>query len=97
LEYSWDGDVLWSRDQEKLETLVELMTPIQVEEEYTDQPDITRVNADEYFIMGTPEECAEEIQAPIDVGISKFMCWFVEFPKTHGMELFADKVVPQFR
>jgi alkanesulfonate monooxygenase SsuD/methylene tetrahydromethanopterin reductase-like flavin-dependent oxidoreductase (luciferase family) len=73
------------------------MTPIQFEEEYTDQPDITRANADEYFIVGTPEECAEQIQARIDVGITKFMGWFVEFPETHGMELFADEVVPQFR
>jgi alkanesulfonate monooxygenase SsuD/methylene tetrahydromethanopterin reductase-like flavin-dependent oxidoreductase (luciferase family) len=96
IEYSWDGHVLCTRNEDKLDDLLELMTPIQFEEEYTNQPDITRVNAHKYFIMGTPEECAEQIQARIDAGVTKFMCWFVDFPNTDGMELFADEVVPQF-
>ena len=61
VEYSWDGHVLCTRDENKLDDLLELMTSIQFEEEYTDQPDITSVNAHEDFIMGTPEECAERI------------------------------------
>jgi alkanesulfonate monooxygenase SsuD/methylene tetrahydromethanopterin reductase-like flavin-dependent oxidoreductase (luciferase family) len=97
IEYSWDGHVLCTRDGNKLTELLELMTPIQFEEEYTDQPDITRGNADEYFIMGTPEECAEQLEARVETGITKFQCWFVDFPDTSGMELFADEVVPQFR
>ncbi|WP_254533314.1 LLM class flavin-dependent oxidoreductase [Natrinema gelatinilyticum] len=97
IEYSWDGHVVCTRDEEKLNRMLDLMTPIQFEEEYTDQPDITRENADEYFIMGTPEECAEAIERRIEAGVTKFMGWFVDFPDTDGMELFADEVVPQFR
>lgn len=96
VEYSWDGHVLCTRDEDKLDRLLDLMTPIQFEEEYTDQPDITRENADEYFLMGTPEECAEQIQRRIDEGVTKFMAWFVDFPDTGGMELFADEVIPEF-
>jgi len=96
IEYSWDGHVICTRDEEKRERLLDLMTPIQFEEELVDQPDITRENADEYFLVGTPEECAEAIERRIDVGITKFQGWFVDFPDTSGMELFAEEVIPQF-
>ncbi|WP_207592459.1 LLM class flavin-dependent oxidoreductase [Halomontanus rarus] len=97
IEYSWDGHVICTRDEEKLEDLIDLMTPIQFEEEYQDQAPIETVeDAREYFVMGTPEECAEAIERRIDVGVTKFQGWFIDFPDTSGMELFADEVIPQF-
>ncbi|WP_254280619.1 LLM class flavin-dependent oxidoreductase [Haloarcula marina] len=97
IEYSWDGHVFCTRDEEKLERLLDLMLPIQFEEEYTDQAPIrTEEDAREYFIMGTPEECAEAIERRIDAGVTKFQGWFVDFPDNSGMELFADEVIPQF-
>ncbi len=98
IEYSWDGHIICTHDEAKLENLIDLMTPIQFEEEYKDQPPIETVeDAREYFIMGTPEECAEAIQRRIDVGVTKFQGWFIDFPETDGMELFADEVMPQFQ
>lgn len=97
IEYSWDGHIVCTRDREKRERLLDLMTPIQFEEAYTDQPDITRDNAGDYFIVGSPEECARAIETRIDAGVTKFQFWFVDFPDTSGMELFADEVEPEFR
>jgi len=98
IEYSWDGHVICTRDEEKKERLIDLMTPIQFEEEYQDQAPIeTEEDAREYFIIGSPEECAEAIERRIDVGVTKFMGWFIDFPDTEGMELFADEVAPQFQ
>jgi F420-dependent oxidoreductase-like protein len=94
IEYSWDGHVVCTRDEDKYERLMDLMTPIQFEEEYTDQPDVTRENADEYFMLGTPEECAEAIEERIEAGVTKFQFWFVDYPDLSGMELFADEVMP---
>jgi F420-dependent oxidoreductase-like protein len=97
IEYSWDGHVICTRDEEKLNNLLDLVTPIQFEDEYVDQPDIeTREDAMEYYIAGTPEQCAKAIQDRIDVGVTKFMFWFLDYPDTSGMELFADEVIPQF-
>jgi len=96
IEYSWDGHVICTRDEEKRERLLDLMTPIQFEDEYTDQPDITTENADEYFMIGEPEEVAAAIERRIETGVTKFMFWFVDFPDTGGMELFADEVMPEF-
>ncbi|WP_254278799.1 LLM class flavin-dependent oxidoreductase [Haloarcula marina] len=98
IEYSWDGHVICTRDEEKFDHLVDLMTPIQFEAEYQDQAPIrTAEDAREFFVMGTPEECAEAIESRIDAGVTKFQCWFVDFPDTSGMELFADEVMPEFR
>ncbi|WP_336339464.1 LLM class flavin-dependent oxidoreductase [Haloarcula brevis] len=97
VEYSWDGHVICTRDEEKLDRLLDLMLPIQFEEEYQDQAPIeTEADAREYFVMGTPEECAEAIERRIDAGVTKFQGWFIDFPDTGGMELFADEVMPQF-
>ncbi|ELZ19949.1 Luciferase-like monooxygenase superfamily protein [Halosimplex carlsbadense 2-9-1] len=97
IEYSWDGHVLCTRDEAKLDRLLDVMLPIQFESEYTDRPDIaTEADAREYFVMGTPEECAAAIEERIEAGVTKFQGWFVDFPDHDGMELFADEVVPQF-
>ncbi len=94
IEYSWDGHVICTRDDATLDRLLELMTPIQFEESYQDRAPIeTEADAREYFIMGTPEECADAIERRIDVGVTKFQCWFLDIPDTSGMELFADEVM----
>jgi alkanesulfonate monooxygenase SsuD/methylene tetrahydromethanopterin reductase-like flavin-dependent oxidoreductase (luciferase family) len=97
IEYSWDGHVICTRDETKRDRLLDLMLPIQFESEYTDQPDIeTEADAREYFLVGTPEECAAAIERRIEVGVTKFQCWFIDFPDTTGMELFADEVMSEF-
>ena len=98
IEYSWDGHIICTRNEEKLDRLLDLMLPIQFEEEYTDQSDIeTKADARDYFIMGAPEECTEAIQRRVDIGVTKFQFWFVDFPDMSGMELFADEVMPSFK
>lgn len=98
IDYSWDGHVICTRDKSELNQLLDLMLPIQFEDEYMDQSDIdTEADARDYFIMGTPEECIEAIEQRIHVGVTKFQFWFVDFPSTDGIELFADEVMPAFR
>jgi alkanesulfonate monooxygenase SsuD/methylene tetrahydromethanopterin reductase-like flavin-dependent oxidoreductase (luciferase family) len=97
IEYSWDGHIICTRDDEQLNHLLDLMLPIQFEEEYVDQAAIeTEKDARKYFIMGTPEECAAAIEDRIEIGVTKFQGWFIDFPDNSGMELFADEVMPQF-
>lgn len=97
ITHSWDGHIICTRDKEKLGRTLDLMLPIQFEEEYTDQPNIeTEEDARDYFVIGTPEECAAAIETRIDRGVTKFQGWFIDFPDHSGMELFADEVMPQF-
>ena len=48
-------------------------------------------------LVGTPEEVARRIQQYIDVGVTQFMLWFLDFPSADGIELFAKDVMPSFK
>lgn len=48
-------------------------------------------------IAGTPEECVEQIQRYIDVGVSLFILRFVGGDSVGETKLFSEEVVPAFR
>ncbi len=47
------------------------------------------------IIMGTPEEIVEKFESLIDLGITYFTLRFEDLPSTHGLQLFAEKVMPE--
>ena len=49
------------------------------------------------FIIGTPETVKKKLETYIEKGVSHFMLWFMDYPVKTGMELFADKVMSDFR
>lgn len=98
VEFSWDGHVICTRDSDRLSELLNLALPIEFEAGHPDQPTITtELEAREYMIVGSPEECVDAISERIDIGISRFQFWFLDFPSFDGMELFADEVLPELR
>jgi F420-dependent oxidoreductase-like protein len=48
-------------------------------------------------LVGTPEQVAEKLQAYIDLGCTGFVPWCSDYPSTESLQLFAEKVIPQFR
>jgi F420-dependent oxidoreductase-like protein len=48
-------------------------------------------------LVGTPEQVAEKIQAYVDLGCRGFVPWCADYPDTTSLELFATKVMPEFR
>ena len=48
-------------------------------------------------LVGTPEQVAEKVQTYRDLGCSGFIPWCADYPDTTSLELFATKVMPQFR
>jgi F420-dependent oxidoreductase-like protein len=48
-------------------------------------------------LVGTPEQVAEKVHAYIDLGCTGFVPWCADYPDTTTLELFAEKVIPEFR
>ena len=48
-------------------------------------------------LVGTPEQVSEKIQKYLDAGCTGFIPWCADYPSTGTLELFATKVIPNFR
>jgi len=48
-------------------------------------------------LVGTPEQVSEKIQKYLDAGCTGFIPWCADYPSTEALELFATKVIPNFR
>lgn len=48
-------------------------------------------------ILGTPEQVAEQLQAFVDLGVSYLIVRLLDFPRTEGIEMFAQEVMPRLR
>ncbi|MHA2394626.1 MAG: LLM class flavin-dependent oxidoreductase, partial [Promethearchaeota archaeon] len=54
-------------------------------------------SAEEAFIAGTPDECVNQLQEFVDVGVSHFMIRFGDLPSFDGMRLFVKEVAPKLK
>ena len=48
-------------------------------------------------LIGTPEQVAEKIARYVELGCTYFVPWSPDYPSTETLQLFAAKVMPQFR
>jgi alkanesulfonate monooxygenase SsuD/methylene tetrahydromethanopterin reductase-like flavin-dependent oxidoreductase (luciferase family) len=57
----------------------------------------SRASLEREFAIGTPDAVTERLRAFVELGVTHFMLWFMDFPDLAGMRLFAAKVAPRFR
>ena len=48
-------------------------------------------------LIGTPEQIIQELEPYSELGVTEVDVEFVDFPETTGLELFAERVIPEFR
>jgi alkanesulfonate monooxygenase SsuD/methylene tetrahydromethanopterin reductase-like flavin-dependent oxidoreductase (luciferase family) len=64
----------------------------------TDVLDVLRSNTEplssvvDDWLVGTPEAVSQQLQSYVQLGISHFMLWFLDYPSLDGMRLFAECV-----
>jgi F420-dependent oxidoreductase-like protein len=100
LERSWLGHVLVREDPEAVAALADRIFPLPwgEEEDMADAQLRTVEDAREKgdFLIGTPNQVAEQIADIRALGFEKLQLMFLDFPDTRGMELFGDEVLGQF-
>ena len=100
IERSWLAHVLVCEDDETVSAYCDRIFPLPWGEE-SDMEDAQLRDAEDarekgQFLIGTPEEVAEQVAEIRDLGFEKLQLMFLDFPETGGMELFGDEVLPQF-
>jgi F420-dependent oxidoreductase-like protein len=48
-------------------------------------------------LVGTPEQVAAKVQEYVELGCGGFIPWCADYPETESLELFATRVMPEFR
>ncbi len=77
------GQVLIVQKQRELEEMISLRKP-------------SSLPMDEFRkgnLSGTPNECLEQLQVYVDLGVTYFMLYFADLPSTNGLKLFSEAVV----
>lgn len=95
---SWLGHVLVREDEDELEAYCDRIFPL-LWGESAENEDIYLKDAQDArktakFLIGTPEEVAEQISEFQELGFEKLQLLFLDFPETKGMEVFGDEVIP---
>jgi alkanesulfonate monooxygenase SsuD/methylene tetrahydromethanopterin reductase-like flavin-dependent oxidoreductase (luciferase family) len=99
VERSWLAHVLVCEDDATVEEYCDEIFPLPWGEE--SDMDTQLSNADDArekgdFIIGTPAEVIEQIEAVRALGFDRLQLMFLDFPETGGIELFGDEVIPAF-
>lgn len=77
------GQIFIREDRKELDERVLRWVPNGVSLE-----DFARTN-----LVGTPEDCIEQLYQYVNLGVTHFMLFFGDFPDLRGLKLFAEKVV----
>lgn len=97
VERSWLAHILVREDEKELQRLCDEIFPLPWGEEgdideHLSNAQEAREKGD--FLIGTPAEVIEQIEAIRELGFEKLQLMFLDFPDTRGIELFGDEVRP---
>ena len=76
------GQVLIAEDSRVLAEKVSKLKPV----------DVSLEDFRKTTLAGTPDECLERLQVYADLGVTCFMLYFADFPRTESLKLFAEAV-----
>jgi alkanesulfonate monooxygenase SsuD/methylene tetrahydromethanopterin reductase-like flavin-dependent oxidoreductase (luciferase family) len=97
VERSWLAHILVREDERELQRLCDEIFPLPWGEEgdideHLSNAQEAREKGD--FLIGTPAEVIEQIEAIRELGFERLQLMFLDFPDTRGIELFGDEVRP---
>jgi alkanesulfonate monooxygenase SsuD/methylene tetrahydromethanopterin reductase-like flavin-dependent oxidoreductase (luciferase family) len=57
----------------------------------------SRADFEDEFMIGTPDQIKAKLDKFIELGVSHFMLWFMDYPDQKGINIFAEKVMAKYR
>jgi len=86
IEVSHHCHIFISNDQREIDRNIEIFRGRQTPEKFK-----------EVNLIGTPDEIVERIEKYKEAGVVRLQLVFLDTPSHNGIELFAEKVMPEFR
>jgi len=86
IEKSYSTDVIIGKSEKEVQSLVNGL----VRDGWTSQEELREK------IVGTPEQCIEQLKRFVEVGTTYFILYFTNALETRSHELFAKDVIPEF-
>ncbi len=91
IQHAWIGYVLTAQSKSELQEKVNHIKSLNPK-----YPMDRREFQDEN-LFGTPDELVGKVKQFIDAGVNYFATFFLDYPSTNSMEIFAKDVLPKFR
>jgi alkanesulfonate monooxygenase SsuD/methylene tetrahydromethanopterin reductase-like flavin-dependent oxidoreductase (luciferase family) len=77
------GQVLIAQNQKRVEEMISIHKP-----ESLPMDEFKKGN-----LSGTPNECRDQLQIYVDLGVTYFMLYFADLPSIDGLKLFSEEVI----
>ena len=91
MRHAWLGYVLTGRSASHVEEKIRQIRALNPKYPF-DQNEFLNEN-----IFGAPEQCISKVKQFVDAGVNYFATFFLDYPSTESMEIFAKHVLPSFR
>jgi alkanesulfonate monooxygenase SsuD/methylene tetrahydromethanopterin reductase-like flavin-dependent oxidoreductase (luciferase family) len=88
IQKSWSGIILIAEDERELNDRIH---------EFKSNGVLVEDKVAGKHIMGTPEQCLEQVKQYVDAGVTYFILHFLDVWETKPLQLFADNVIRAFR
>lgn len=90
IEKSWFARCIIRETEEEVENILEEVPRFRQPDDLTEIPD-----GDYNNLIGTPEQVIDQLGAYDHMDLDEVVLEFVDFPRTTGAELFAERVLPE--
>ena len=94
---TWDGHVVIGKNEKEFEGKIEKLRKADLSGPDALVGPFEGAKMLENCISGTPDQCIKKIKSLVALGISHFSLYFLDYPSSDGLRVFAEEVLPEFR
>jgi alkanesulfonate monooxygenase SsuD/methylene tetrahydromethanopterin reductase-like flavin-dependent oxidoreductase (luciferase family) len=93
IEKSLETQVLILENEKEMESVLKNIKALNPKQTFYRSMEVYK----KFAIIGTPERCIDKVKAYVELGVTYFIIWFLDFPSLKSIRLFAEVVIPRFK